>query len=170
MSRQPLIYNPKILELFRNPKNAGKMDDATISATVGSPICGDVIVMYLKINEKTGVVEKASFESYGCVANIASASMAAELVKGKKLEEAWRVSWKEVADQLGGLPPIKYHCSMLAVGAVKRAIRSYCEKRGKKPPWLPEELTDEEKHALELERLAKSLEEKVKRGEKGGRG
>ncbi len=162
MSKKPLIYNPKVLELFRNPKNAGKMEDATIYATVGSPICGDVIVMYLKINEEKGVIEKATFESYGCVANIASASMTTEMAKGKKLEEAWKLSWKDVADKLGGLPPIKYHCSMLAVGALKRAIRAYYEKIGRNPSWLSGKLTVEEKHALEVEELAKSLAEKIK--------
>jgi len=114
-----LPYSSKV-ELFRNPKNSGPLEDATVVATAGSPACGDMIRLYLKIEEEGGkdIIEKITFESYGCAANIAAASMLTELVKGKSLEEAWRISWKVIADQLGGLPPIKYHCSILAVGAI----------------------------------------------------
>jgi nitrogen fixation NifU-like protein len=161
MSRVPLPYNPKVLELFRNPKNLGKMEDATIHAIAGNPACGDMITIYLKINEKD-IIEKASFESYGCAANIATSSILTEMVKGKSLKEAWKISWKKVAEELGGLPSIKFHCGILAAGALKRAIRAYYKKREKTPKWLPQGLTFEEKQALEEEELAKILSRRLK--------
>jgi len=159
MSRVPLPYSPKILELFRNPKNLGRMEDATVSAVAGSPACGDVIAIYLKINEDE-IIEKATFESYGCAANIATASISTEMVKGKRLKDAWKISWKEVADAVGGLPSIKFHCGVLSIGALRRAIRKYYKKKGEKPSWLSDELTFEERHALEEEELAKALSKK----------
>ncbi len=155
-TRIPLPYSPKVLELFRNPRNAGPMEDATVKATTGSLACGDMIAMYLKIDEEREVILDARFESYGCAANIAAASILTEMVKGKTLREAWGISWKEVSDELGGLPAIKYHCSILAVGALKRAIRAYY-KQEKRPGWLPEQLTKEELQALEEEQLIERL-------------
>jgi len=164
MSRMPLPYNPKVLELFRNPKNLGKMEDATIVAVAGNPACGDMITFYLKINIQD-VIEKASFESYGCAANIATSSIVTEMIKGMKLEDAWKISWKSVADAVGGLPSIKFHCGILAVGALKRAIRAYYKKKGFSPEWLPEEPSFEEKQALEEEELARILSKRMKTGE-----
>ncbi len=154
-TRIPLPYSPKVLELFRNPKNLGPIQDADVVASAGSPACGDMIRIYLKITKRGDreVVEKASFESYGCAANIAAASILTEMIKGKSLEEAWKISWKQLSDELGGLPPIKYHCSILAVGALKRAIRQYYSKKKTKPPWLPEQLTPDEKQVLEEEEM-----------------
>ena len=160
MSRIPLPYSSKILELFKNPKNLGKMKDATVSAVAGSPACGDMIAVYLKINEDE-VIEKATFESYGCAANIATASVTTEIVKGKKIEDAWKISWKEVADEVGGLPTVKFHCGILSVGALRRAIREYYKKKGEKPSWLSDKLTFEEKQALEEEELARVLSKKI---------
>lgn len=154
-------YSSKILELFRNPKNLGRMEDATVSAVAGSPACGDMVAFYLKITEDE-IIEKATFESYGCAANIATSSITTEMIKGKRIEDAWKVSWKEIADQVGGLPTVKFHCGILAVGALRRAIREYYTKKGEKPGWLsPEELTFEEKHALEEEELARALSKKI---------
>ncbi len=154
-TRIPLPYSPKVLELFRNPKNLGPIQDADVVASAGSPTCGDMIRIYLKITKRGDreVVEKASFESYGCAANIAAASILTEIIKGKSLEEAWKITWKQLSDELGGLPPIKYHCSILAVGALKRAIRQYYSKKKTKPPWLPEQLTPDEKQVLEEEEM-----------------
>jgi len=163
MSRVPLPYGPKVLELFRNPRNAGAMEDATVSATAGSPICGDVIAIYLKIGGGD-VIERATFESYGCAANIATASILTEMVKGKTLREAWEITWRDVAEELGGLPSIKLHCGALAVGALRRAIRAYYERHGK-PSWLPEEATLEEKQALEAERMGEMLSRRIGGGE-----
>ncbi|MCJ7633281.1 iron-sulfur cluster assembly scaffold protein [Candidatus Bathyarchaeota archaeon] len=159
MSRTPLPYSPKVLELFKNPLNLGKMEDATVTAVAGSPACGDMIALYLKIN-KDDVIEKASFESYGCASNIATASITTEMIKGKLLKEAWKISWKEVVDAVGGLPSVKFRCGILSIGALRRAIREYY-KTSTKPTWLPEELTVEEKHALEEEELTKVLSKKI---------
>ncbi len=161
-TRIPLPYSPKVLELFRNPKNAGKMEDADIKATAGSPACGDMITLYLKIDKNREVIEKASFESYGCAANIAAASILTEMIIGKKLEDAWKIAWKQISDELGGLPAIKYHCSILAVGALKRAIRMYYKKISKKPKWLPEKGTREELQVLEEEKMIEYLYKKFK--------
>ena len=162
MSRVPLPYNPKVLELFRNPKNLGKMEDATVVAVAGNPACGDMVTFYLKISEQE-IIEKASFESYGCAANIATSSIVTEMIKGMGLEAAWKdITWKKVTEEVGGLPSIKFHCGVLAVGALKRAIRLYCEKKGTTPTWLPQEHTFEEKQALEEEELAKMLSKRLK--------
>ena len=144
MSRMPLPYNPKVLELFKNPKNLGKMEDATVVAIAGNPLCGDMITFYLKINDKD-IIEKASFESYGCAANIATSSIVTEMIKGKSLEEAWKITWKSVAEAVGGLPSVKFHCGILAVGALKRAIRKYFTSKNVSPDWLQKELSHEEK-------------------------
>lgn len=161
MSRSPLPYNPKVLELFRNPKNLGKMEDATVVAVAGNPSCGDMITFYLKINDQD-IVEKASFESYGCAANIATSSIVTEMIKGMKLEDAWKVSWKSVAEAVGGLPSIKFHCGILAVGALKRGIRTYYGRKKISPSWIEKESSFEEKQALEEEELAKILSKKMK--------
>jgi len=161
LSRVPLVYTSKVLELFKNPKNLGKMDDASVSAQAGSPACGDVINIYLKVESRDGeeYIEKASFESYGCAANIAAASVVTELAKGLTLKDAWlKIGWKQVSDELGGLPPVKRHCSVLAVGALKRAIRKYyAEVKGYKPEWLPSDLTPDERQALEAEEMIDRL-------------
>jgi nitrogen fixation NifU-like protein len=166
MSRMPLPYSPKVLELFRNPKNLGKMEDATVTAVAGNPLCGDMITFYLKINDQN-VIEKASFESYGCAANIATSSIVTEMIKGLKLEDAWNVSWKSVTEAVGGLPSVKFHCGILAVGALKRAIRKYYHTKGLSPDWLQAEPSFEEKQALEEEELAKVISKRMKTEEKG---
>ena len=161
MSRSPLPYNPKILELFRNPKNLGKMEDATVTAVAGNPLCGDMIIFYLKINDE-GVIEKASFESYGCAANIATSSIVTEMIKRMKLEDAWNISWKSVIEAVGGLPSVKFHCGILAVGALKRAIRVYYKNKGVSPNWLQKKPSFEEKQALKEEELAEMLSKRMK--------
>ncbi len=163
MSRIPLPYSAKVMDLFRNPKNLGKMDDATVVAVAGNPACGDMITFYLKINDKE-IIEKASFESYGCAANIATSSIVTEMVKGMSLEATWKeITWKKVTEEIGGLPSVKFHCGVLAVGALKRAIRKYYEQKSvTAPEWLPNDLTFEEKQALEEEELAKMLSKRLK--------
>ncbi len=159
-SRIPLPYSSKVLELFRNPKNLGRLEDANASAVAGSLACGDMIAIYLKVNDETQVIEKASFESYGCAANIAAASLLTEMIKGKSLEEAWNISWIDISEELGGLPAVKYHCGVLAVGALRRAIRDYFKDKSK-PKWLPEDLTHEERHAIEEEKLMEILSKRL---------
>ena len=163
MSRIPLPYNAKVMDLFRNPKNLGKMEDATVVAVAGNPACGDMITFYLKISDKQ-VIEKATFESYGCAANIATSSIVTEMIKGLTLETAWKdITWKKVTEEIGGLPSVKFHCGVLAVGALKRAIRKYFEqKNAAAPEWMPKENTFEEKQAIEEEELAKTLSKRLK--------
>jgi len=162
MSRSPLPYNPKVLDLFRNPKNLGKMENATVVAVAGNPACGDMITYYAKINDQE-IIEKITFESYGCAANIATASIVTDMVKGLTLKDAWtNITWNKVTEAVGGLPAIKFHCGVLAVGALKRVVRLYYEKKGTLPDWLPKEHTSEEKQALEEEELAKTLSKKTK--------
>jgi len=158
-TRVPLPYTPKVLELFKEPKNLGKIEDADAFAQAGSPACGDVISIYLRIRE--GIIEDAKFESYGCAANIAAASVLTELVKGKSLEEAWNIDWQQIADELGGLPPVKKHCSILAVGALRRAIRRYFGDN--LPEWLPKDLTSVERQALEEEEMIERIYGKLRR-------
>ena len=162
MSRIPLPYTQKVLDLFRNPKNLGKLEDANVTAVAGNPACGDMITFYMKITDQA-VIEKISFESYGCAANIATASIVTDMLKCLSVESAWKgVTWKKVTEEVGGLPSVKFHCGILAVGAVKRAIRKYYDQKGSAPSWLPKELTFEEKQALEEEELAKKLSKKLK--------
>jgi nitrogen fixation NifU-like protein len=151
------------MDLFRNPRNLGKMDDATVVAVAGNPACGDMITFYLKITDKD-IIEKASFESYGCAANIATSSIVTEMIKGLSLEQAWKdITWKKVTEEIGGLPSVKFHCGILAVGALKRAIRQYYRQKGVAiPSWMPAENTFEEKQALEEEELAKILSKRLK--------
>jgi len=131
------------------------MDDATVVESAGSPACGDMIRLYLKIVSigEEDIIENATFESYGCAANIAAASILTEMIKGRKVREVWKITWKNLSDELGGLPPIKYHCSILAVGALKRGIRAYYKNIGRHPEWLPKDLTTEEKQVLEEEEM-----------------
>jgi len=162
MSRTPLPYNPKVIDLFRNPKNLGKMEDATVTAVAGNPACGDMVTFYLKINDQE-IIEKATFESYGCAANIATSSIVTEMIKGLTLKSAWEdITWKKVTEEVGGLPTIKFHCGVLAVGALKRAIRLFYENKGALPKWLPQDHTFEEKQALEEEELARRLSKRLK--------
>ena len=161
-SRIPLAYNPKVLELFRNPKNLGKMEKPDAEALAGSLACGDMIAVYLRIDKATQKITEAMFESYGCAANIASSSVMTVMAKGKTLEEAWQISWKNISDELGTLPIVKSHCGILAVGALRRAIRNYF-KGSQIPAWLPEKLTPDERHAVEEEKLLEVLTKRAKR-------
>jgi nitrogen fixation NifU-like protein len=126
-----------------------------------------MITFYLKITDKD-IIEKASFESYGCAANIATSSIVTEMIKCLSLEQAWQdVTWKKVTEEIGGLPSVKFHCGVLAVGALKRAIRQYFKQRDVAiPNWMPAENTFEEKQALEEEELAKLLSKRLKTEEK----
>ncbi len=160
-SRIPLPYSKKVIELFKNPVNLGAMEDPTVVETAGSKACGDMIALYLKINE-ADIIEKITFESYGCVSNIAAASQLTMMAEGKSLEEAWKINWKQISETLGGLPKVKAHCGVLAVGGLKKAIRSYYKDRSNKPEWLPSNLSKEEKHAIEEEKMAEEMAKKYK--------
>lgn len=123
-------YSEKVLEHFRHPRNVGKIENPDGNALEGSPACGDMVAVYIKVDADTNSIEDIKFESYGCASNIATGSIITELAKGKTLDEAKKINWKEASDALGGLPPIKTHCSVLAVEGLRSAIQNYEERHG----------------------------------------
>lgn len=120
-----LGYTEKVLDHFKNPRNPGRIEDADVTAKVGSAACGDMVQLYMKVDPDTEVIEDIKFESFGCAANIASTSVTTELAKGKTLEEAKGVHFKDVVEELGGLPKHKVHCAQLATSGLKAAIMKY---------------------------------------------
>jgi nitrogen fixation protein NifU and related proteins len=123
-------YNEKVLEHFRHPRNVGTIEDADGKATEGSPACGDMVSVYIKVDPDTKTISDIKFESYGCASNIATGSIITELSKGKTLDEAKKITWKTASEALGGLPKIKAHCSVLAVEGLRSAIQNYEERHG----------------------------------------
>lgn len=119
----PGPYNEIVMDHFLHPRNMGEMEDADAIGEAGNPVCGDMMRLYLKINE--GVIVDAKFKTFGCSAAIAASSMATELVKGKSLEEALKVTNEAVNEALGGLPASKKHCSLLAEQALRAALEDY---------------------------------------------
>ena len=117
------MYSEKVMDHFENPRNMGEIPDASGSGTVGNAKCGDIMKMDIKV--ENGIIVDVKFKTFGCGAAIATSSMATELVKGKTLEEAWKLTNKAVADALDGLPPVKMHCSLLAEEAIHAAIDDY---------------------------------------------
>ena len=147
----PLPYSEIVMEHFRHPHNVGRMEDADAKAIEGSPACGDMVAVYLKVDPQTLRITDIKFESYGCASNIATGSIITELAKGKPLEEAKQITWKEASDALGGLPPIKTHCSVLAVDGLRAAIQNYEERHGlvkEQLPTTPEEIMRRLKHVM----------------------
>lgn len=128
-----MIYTKKVMDFFMNPRNVGKLEDANAIGEVGNPKCGDVMKIYLKINENE-VIEDVKFETFGCAAAIATSSVATELVKGKTVQEALKVTNKDVVAFLGGLPNVKVHCSLLAEDALMAAFCNYYMARDGKLP------------------------------------
>lgn len=128
-----LTYSKKVIELLRNPKNMGEIKGADGVATVGNRVCGDVMRLYLKVGKKKGeeVIEEIKFQTLGCAAAIATSSILTEMVKGKSLKEALAVKNEAIVRELGGLPKVKTHCSLLAVEALQKAIADYRVKRKK---------------------------------------
>ena len=127
-----LHYTKKTIERFRNPKFAGEIANPDGIATEGSPACGDMITTYLKVDKESGKIEEVKFRSFGCASNIATADVISEKAIGKTIDEVEKMDLATAARELGGLPPIKMHCSVLAVSALKAAIRNYREKNGVK--------------------------------------
>ena len=123
-------YSEKVLEHFRHPRNVGKIKNPDGKAVEGSPACGDMVAVYIKVDPKTRRIADVKFESYGCASNIATGSIITELAKGKTIDEARKVTWKQASEALGGLPPIKVHCSVLAVEGLRSAIQNYEERHG----------------------------------------
>ena len=123
------MYSEKVMDHFSNPRNMGEIEDADGVGTVGNPTCGDIMKLYIKVNNDT--IEDVKFKTFGCGAAIATSSMVTELVKGKNLDEAEKISNNTVAEALDGLPPVKMHCSNLAADALHAAIEDYRKKEGK---------------------------------------
>ncbi len=130
---EQLPYSEKVMDHFMHPRNVGEIPDASGVGTVGNPVCGDVMKMYLKV--ENDIIVDAKFKTFGCGAAIATSSMVTEMVKGKSIEEALKISNRAVAEALGGLPPIKMHCSVLAEEALRAALKDYYQRHGKEPPF-----------------------------------
>ena len=127
------MYSEKVMDHFSNPRNVGEIPDANGVGTVGNAKCGDIMRMYLKV--ENGIIEDVKFKTFGCGAAIATSSMATEMVKGKTLKEALALTNKAVAEALDGLPPVKMHCSLLAEEAIHAAVEDYLKNH-------PEEAID----------------------------
>ena len=120
------LYSAKVMDHFRNPRNVGVIEDADGIGEVGNARCGDIMKMYLKIED--GIIQDVKFETFGCGSAIASSSMATELIKGKSVDEAMQLTNKAVAEALDGLPSYKMHCSVLAEEAIRAALEDYAQK------------------------------------------
>ena len=131
-----MAYSEKVMDHFENPRNLGKMDNADGIGEVGNAKCGDIMKIYLKVDD--GIISDVKFNTFGCASAIATSSMATEMIKGKPVEEALELSNKAVVEALDGLPPAKIHCSVLAEEAVKAAIIDYYKKTGRDTAALEE--------------------------------
>lgn len=120
------MYSKEVMDHFTNPRNVGEIENPSGVGEVGNPKCGDIMKVYLKVNND--IIEDIKFKTFGCGSAIASSSMSTEMVKGKTIYEALKLTNKQVADALGGLPPVKMHCSVLAEQAIRLAIRDYALK------------------------------------------
>jgi nitrogen fixation NifU-like protein len=152
-------YTKKVMEYFKHPRNYGRIEKADGVGKVGNPVCGDVMWLYIKVaKDKKGneIIKDIKFETFGCVAAIATSSAITEMAKGKKLSEAIKITREEIVDSLEGLPPVKIHCSVLAASALSEAIYDYFSKTGQK---IPKEL--EEKHKI-LKKEKEEVKEKHK--------
>lgn len=126
------LYTDTVMDHFMNPRNVGEIPDADGIGEVGNAKCGDIMKMYMKINDE-GVIEDIKFKTFGCGAAVATSSMATEMVKGKTIEEALKLTNKAVAEALDGLPPVKMHCSVLAEEAIQAALTDYYTRKGLNP-------------------------------------
>ena len=124
------MYSEKVIEHFRNPRNVGEIPDADGVGTVGNPVCGDLMTIQIKVKDDR--IADLKFKTFGCGAAIATSSMITELARGKTLDDALKITRSDVAENLGGLPPVKMHCSNLAADALHAAINDYLKKRGEK--------------------------------------
>ncbi len=135
-------YSEKVVDHYTNPRNVGESENASGVGTVGNAKCGDIMRMYLDINDATGIIKDCKFKTFGCGAAVATSSMATELVKGKTIQEALQVTNKAVMEALDGLPPIKVHCSLLAEQAIHAALWDYAEKHNIKIEGLEKPVND----------------------------
>lgn len=125
------MYTEKVMDHFSNPRNMGELEDANGVGLVGNPTCGDIMQMFIKVNDQD-IIEDVKFKTFGCGAAIATSSIATEMIKGKSVEEALKLTNSAVVEALEGLPPAKIHCSVLAEEAVKKAIDDYRSRQAKK--------------------------------------
>lgn len=135
-----MAYSEKVMDHFANPRNVGEMPDADGIGEVGNPKCGDIMKMYIKVRD--GFITDVSFKTFGCGAAIATSSMATELVKGKSIEDALKLTNKAVMEALDGLPPVKIHCSVLAEQAIKAALSDYYKRQGIDPEPIVGKISD----------------------------
>ena len=138
-----MLYSEKVLEHFRNPRNMGEIEDPDGVGDVGNPVCGDMMRITIKVDPETERIVDIKFRTFGCGAAIATSSIVTELVKGKTIREALQVSNKTVVEELGGLPPVKVHCSLLAEQGIVAAIEDYYRRHPEKQP--PPELKEKAK-------------------------
>ena len=124
------MYSEKVMDHFQHPRNVGEIEDASGVGTVGNAKCGDIMRMFLDIDDKTHIIKECKFKTFGCGAAVATSSMATEMVKGKTIEEAMQITNKAVMEALDGLPPVKVHCSLLADEAIHAALWDYAQKHG----------------------------------------
>ena len=124
------MYSEKVMDHFNNPRNVGEIEDASGVGTVGNAKCGDIMRMFLDIDDETHIIKECKFKTFGCGAAVATSSMATEMVKGKTIEEAMQITNKAVMEALDGLPPVKVHCSLLAEEAIHAALWDYAQKHG----------------------------------------
>ena len=124
------MYSEKVMDHFQHPRNVGEIEDASGVGTVGNAKCGDIMRMFLDIDDETHIIKECKFKTFGCGAAVATSSMATEMVKGKTIEEAMQITNKAVMEALDGLPPVKVHCSLLAEEAIHAALWYYAQKHG----------------------------------------
>ena len=124
------MYSEKVMDHFQHPRNVGEIGDASGVGTVGNAKCGDIMRMFLDIDDETHIIKECKFKTFGCGAAVATSSMATEMVKGKTIEEAMQITNKAVMEALDGLPPVKVHCSLLAEEAIHAALWDYAQKHG----------------------------------------
>ena len=127
-SKKNITYSEKVMDHFLNPRNVGEIENASGVGTVGNPRCGDIMRMYILVDDKTKIITDCKFKTFGCGAAIATSSIATELIKGKTIFEAVKITNNAVIEALDGLPPIKIHCSLLAEEAIHAAIADYSKK------------------------------------------
>lgn len=144
------MYTQKVMDHFTNPRNVGEIENASGVGTVGNAKCGDIMRMYLDIDDN-GIIRDVKFKTFGCGAAVATSSMATELVKGKTIEEALKITNKAVMDALDGLPSVKIHCSLLAEEAIHAALWDYAEKNGIKIEGLQKPKSDIHEDEIEEE-------------------
>lgn len=140
------MYSDKVLDHFEHPRNVGEIENASGVGTVGNAKCGDIMRIYLDIDDATHMIRDCKFKTFGCGAAVATSSMATEMVKGKTIEEAMQVTNKAVMEALDGLPPVKVHCSLLAEEAIHAALWDYAEKHGIKIQGLEKPKSDISEH------------------------